>query len=85
VTSTGALPDTDLIQNLFDLTPAEARIARSIAEQQTAEDMAQQFGVSVDTVRTQIKSTLKKTGLHRQTELASLLARVLVPPGHSCE
>lgn len=67
------VPTADVLQGLFDLTPAEARVARTIAEGKTIEAFATAQGLSAETVRTQLKSTLAKTGVHRQAELAALL------------
>lgn len=69
-----AVPTAEVLQGLFDLTPAEARVARGIAEGQTLEALAQRLGLSVETVRVQLKSVMAKTGIHRQAELAALLA-----------
>lgn len=75
----GPMPAADLLQNLFDLTAAEARIARAVGEQRKIDNIADLYGVSTETVRTQIKAVLKKTGLQRQVELATLLASMIVP------
>ncbi|MCD0416027.1 helix-turn-helix transcriptional regulator [Rhodopseudomonas sp. BR0M22] len=69
-----AVPNAEVIQGLFDLTPAEARVARSIGEARSVEDIAAAQGISRETVRAQLKAVLAKTGLSRQQELVSLLA-----------
>lgn len=66
-------PDAALIQGLFDLTPAEARVARAIAQQKTIEGIATEFGLSRETIRTQVKSVLAKTGFTRQQNLVAVL------------
>lgn len=66
-------PLTDVLTGLFDLTSAEARIARGIANGDSVESMAAQAGVSRETIRSQLKSVMSKTGTERQTELALLL------------
>jgi DNA-binding CsgD family transcriptional regulator len=68
------VPGAEVLQGLFDLTPAEARIARAIGEAQTIEELAQTLQISRETVRTQLKAVLAKTGVSRQSELVSLLA-----------
>ncbi len=68
------VPTAEVLQGLFDLTPAEARVARGIAEAQTVEAIALANGVSRETVRTQLSSVLGKTGLNRQAELVALLS-----------
>jgi len=67
-------PDAALIQGLFDLTAAEARVAGGVAEGLSLDQIAARHGVSIGTVRSQIKSVFSKTGLERQAQLAALLA-----------
>jgi DNA-binding CsgD family transcriptional regulator len=52
----------------------EAKVARAIAGLQTIEGIADSLRLSRETVRTQLKSVLAKTGLSRQADLAALLA-----------
>ncbi|PZA12393.1 hypothetical protein DNX69_10440 [Rhodopseudomonas palustris] len=68
------VPTADVLQGLFDLTPAEARVARGIGEAHSVDAVATALGVSRETVRSQLKEVLSKTGLSRQQELISLLA-----------
>ena len=73
-------PPVELVQSLFDLTPTEARVARSIASGRTAEDIAEDGGVSLNTVRTHVRGVLEKTGCNRQAELVALLTGLRQPP-----
>lgn len=66
-------PLTEVLTGLFDLTPAEVRIARAIGAGDRVDDIATRTGLSRETIRTQLKSVLAKTGTTRQTELALLL------------
>ncbi|WP_407167541.1 helix-turn-helix transcriptional regulator [Bradyrhizobium sp. ORS 111] len=75
------VPTAEVLQGLFDLTPAEARVARGIAEGRTVETIATAFGISRETVRNQLKAVLAKTGQRRQVELAGLLAGTRTPQG----
>lgn len=75
-----AAPDVDLVEVLFDLTPAEARVARAVAGRQNVPEIAAEFGVSQETVRSQLKSAFAKTGSRNQVDLAALLQSVLRPP-----
>lgn len=68
------VPKAEILQGLFDLTLAEARVARAIAEGQTLEQIAAKLSVSRETVRTQLKAVLAKTGTCRQVDLVALLA-----------
>ncbi|HET7714029.1 MAG TPA: helix-turn-helix transcriptional regulator [Bauldia sp.] len=67
------VPTADVIQGLFDLTPAEARVARALGNGETTLEIADAAGRSDETVRKQVKSVLAKTGLHRQADLVGLL------------
>ncbi len=67
-------PAAELLQALFDLTPAEARVAGLIAEGLTVDSITSILSVTSNTVRTQLKSIFNKTGVSRQAELASLLS-----------
>jgi DNA-binding NarL/FixJ family response regulator len=52
-------PPVELVQSSFDLTPAEARVARSLAAGKTVEDIASDGGVSLSTVRTHVRGVLQ--------------------------
>lgn len=66
-------PETTLLSALFDLTPAEARVARLLTEGMTTEQAAARLGLSRETVRTHIKAALAKLGVGRQADLVRLL------------
>lgn len=67
-------PAGELLQALFDLSPAEARVASLIAEGQAVDAIANGLSVTPNTIRTQLKAIFHKTGVGRQAELASLLS-----------
>jgi DNA-binding CsgD family transcriptional regulator len=69
-------PPVELVQSLFDLTPAEARVARSLANGKTIENIASDGGVSPNTIRTQVRGVLEKTGCSRQTDVVALLTGI---------
>jgi DNA-binding CsgD family transcriptional regulator len=62
------------LEGLFDLTPAEARVARRIALGHTMERIALDFEVSRETVRTHMKAIFSKTGMNKQAQVAALVA-----------
>ncbi len=74
-------PPVELVQSLFDLTAAEAGVARSLAAGDSLQDIAVTRKVSHGTVRTQMRSILEKTGCHRQAEVVALLSGVTAAPG----
>ena len=67
----------EIIQGLFDLTAAEAKVAESIAQGLTPLEIANQRGISTSTVRNQLKSVFNKSGTHRQTDLVRMLNGVI--------
>jgi DNA-binding CsgD family transcriptional regulator len=69
-------PDAALLRGLFDLTPAEARVASGIAEGLSVNQIASRNKVASETVRAQIKAVFAKTGVNRQSQVAALLAAV---------
>jgi DNA-binding CsgD family transcriptional regulator len=73
-------PPVELIRSLFDLTPAEARVARGLAAGQTVKGMAADSGTSANTVRTHVNAVLTKIGYRRQSDVVALL-NGLRPPG----
>lgn len=66
-------PQPALLEALFDLTAAEAKVASQLVEGQSVSEIALRQGVASNTVRMQLKSIFAKTGVHRQAELVGLL------------
>jgi DNA-binding CsgD family transcriptional regulator len=64
-----------LIQ-IFNLSPAEARLARAVAHGQELETFAAEQGVKMTTVRTQMAAVHAKTRVRRQTDLVRLILSV---------
>lgn len=73
-------PAATALQRLFDLTPAEARLALAIGAGLTLQEVSDETGLSSATLRSQLSSTFHKTGTRRQPELVSLLARIAILP-----
>ena len=77
-------PPSGFVQSLFDLIPAEARVARGLASGQTVETIASAQGVSQNTIRVHVRNVGEKTGCNRQVDVVSMLtaispARLAVP------
>ena len=68
----------DRLRALFDLTPAEARIAADLGLGYSALQIAARRGVRPNTLKTQLRLIAAKTGRSRQSEIASLVAAL--PP-----
>src|SRR4051794_35170660 len=75
------------LQQAFGLTPAEAQTASLVGSGLCPQDAANQLGLSVGTIRAELKSIFAKVGISRQSELASAVARLalLVPNCCDCE
>lgn len=67
----------EALRALFDLTRSEAAIALAFVDGAPREAIARQRGVTVDTVRGQLKSVFRKVGVTREVELAARLGRLL--------
>jgi DNA-binding CsgD family transcriptional regulator len=67
-------PAYEVLRELYDLTPAEARLARLLARGRSLREAARLHTVALSTVRTQVKGVLQKTGTRRQAELVALMA-----------
>jgi DNA-binding CsgD family transcriptional regulator len=67
-------PLRQVLTALFDLTPAEAHVARLLAGGHTVESAAETLVVARETVRSHLKRVLAKTGVTRQADLVRLLA-----------
>jgi len=63
----------DFLQTLYQLTPAEAELVALLAAGRSLEEAAQERGVSLHTVRSQLKHVFAKTETRRQGELVRLV------------
>jgi DNA-binding CsgD family transcriptional regulator len=64
---------TEVLEGLYDLTPAEAELLRLLAEGRSLEEVAGQRGVTMNTARSQLKQVFAKTDTRRQGELVRLV------------
>ena len=69
--------DAALIASLLGLTAAEASVAAALATGASREDIALERGVSMQTIKHQVKQIFAKTGVTRESELIVLLNRRL--------
>jgi DNA-binding CsgD family transcriptional regulator/PAS domain-containing protein len=56
----------------FRLSPAETRLWSALLAGRRLVDVAEEYGISVHTVRVQLRSLFAKTGVHRQADLLRL-------------
>jgi DNA-binding CsgD family transcriptional regulator len=66
-------PNADVLRVTFGLTPAETRVALLLADGNTPQRIADTLGVTINTVRSQMKCIFAKTDTKRQSELVRLL------------
>lgn len=64
---------SELLCELFDMTPAEARAGLQVLQGGGAKEMARRLGVSINTFKTQLHQAFVKSQTHRQTDLLKLL------------
>lgn len=67
--------DALLIQQVFDFTPTENVIAILVFQGKSLRSIAADRDISIETVRSHLKSILQKTETNRQAELVAKLAR----------
>jgi DNA-binding CsgD family transcriptional regulator/PAS domain-containing protein len=72
----GPVADTAALRSLYGLTKAEAELASALAQGMTLQEYGAEHQLSSNTVRTHLKRALAKTGVHRQSQLVALVARL---------
>ena len=70
---TAMTPDTPLLRALFDLSPAEAKLAVALSSGHTLKQAAADANVRFSTARSYLESIFRKTGTHQQSQLVALL------------
>jgi len=64
------------VMSVFNLTPAEARLAARLSSGDSIDEIAAELGITYETSRKQLKSIFQKTDTNRQAQLVALLAQV---------
>jgi DNA-binding CsgD family transcriptional regulator len=67
-------PSGSELVELFGFSPAEARLAAALMTGKTLTEIAAEFGLRVPTLRTQLRSILKKVGAKRQSDLVRIFS-----------
>ena len=67
------VPSPDILTGLFDLTPAEARLAAALTAGHSLKAVAANSSITYSTARTYLDRIFTKTGTHHQAQLVSLL------------
>lgn len=63
------LPSVERLVSLYGLTPAQARVASTLARGKGSKEVARELGISPNTVRTQTKDIYLKMRVHSQGDL----------------
>lgn len=66
---------TDVLRELYGLTPAQAQVARSLFSGRSVEESAAALNLSLNTVRTHLKQIFTRCEVQSQAELLHLLAQ----------
>ncbi len=66
----------EMLQQLFELTPAEAALANCLADDCSLDEAAQKLGRAVGTARVQLQSIFNKTDTNRQSSLIKLIVSI---------
>ena len=69
----GDVSTTEILRHLYQLTGAEAELVRLISGGHSLDEVAQARGVTMNTVRSQLKQVFCKTDTSRQGELVHLV------------
>jgi DNA-binding CsgD family transcriptional regulator len=65
-----------MLQEVLRVSPAEARLAAALAAGETVNDYAERTALSLNTVRSQLKSVFGKINVSSQVELSKALCRL---------
>lgn len=69
----GQIGTTEVLESLYELTHAEADLVRLVSEGHSLVEVASERGVTMNTVRSQLKQVFSKTDTSRQGELVHLV------------
>jgi DNA-binding CsgD family transcriptional regulator len=73
VNASNLVPSPAIITSLFDLTPAEAKLAGTLAAGRSLKDAAGECRITVKSARTYLERIFRKTGITQQSQLVALL------------
>ena len=72
--------EEEALHDLFSLTQAEARLGCALSAGHSIESAAALFGVQSATIRSELKSVFRKTGVNRQQDLVRLITSLSLTP-----
>jgi DNA-binding CsgD family transcriptional regulator len=74
------VPRERVLRLAFGLTPAEARLAATVAGGEGVDAAAAALGIARETARSQLKVVFSKTGTANQAQLVALISRISANP-----
>jgi DNA-binding CsgD family transcriptional regulator/PAS domain-containing protein len=63
----------ELLKGLYNLTPAEARLVLHLCEGLTLDEISEKLCITKNTLKSQLRSSFRKTSVSRQSELINLV------------
>lgn len=73
VNPSALVPDASILMGLFDLTPAEVKLASALTRGLSLKAAAVEAGIAFSTARSYLERIFAKTGVHQQSQLVALL------------
>lgn len=73
ISASALVPSPTILTGLFDLTPAEVKLAIALAKGLNLKAAAAEAGLQFSTVRTYLTRIFRKTGTNQQSQLVALL------------
>jgi len=73
---THMIPLSEVIASAFDLTPAQTKLTRALAQGSSLRDYADLTGISRNTARNHLAAIMGKMGISRQSELISIVSQL---------
>jgi DNA-binding CsgD family transcriptional regulator len=74
----GEPADPTIVRDLLGLTLGEARVAALVGSGAAPRETAERLGITEETARTTLKRVFSKVGVSRQSELATLLTKLVL-------
>ncbi len=76
--ATHMAPLNGVIASAFNLTPAQTKLTRALAQGYQLQDYADTTGISRNTARNHLAAIMEKMGITRQSELISIISQLSV-------
>src|SRR5262245_17347770 len=74
------IPQADFLEDIFGLTPAQARLVVQLFAGASLRSCAEKLGIKYESARGYLKAVFEKTGTHRQAELVLTIFQAMSDP-----